>query len=221
MTSSRGGAGRPADFSGWGVCVAWLVACLALFALGAELASAQAPAAATAPDPLEPAAAPAPSEAPATASSGAEQPPGPRAAEFDPAVLALEPKPAPRSRAERLAALESGDPVVVPRSAFMPQLRQHYYSVLYRSPLKAFLWELLPGAGHIYAGFTFQAIVSAGLTLAGAGLWIAGAVKHDDAFWWSGVTTFSIGRVYGLISAPVSAMLLNNAYRRQFGLVTF
>jgi hypothetical protein len=32
------------------------------------------------------------------------------------------------------------------------------------------------------------------------------------------MATFSAGRVYGLISAPVTAALLNAAYRRQFGI---
>jgi hypothetical protein len=32
------------------------------------------------------------------------------------------------------------------------------------------------------------------------------------------MATFTAGRVYGLISAPVTAVLLNAAYRRQLGI---
>jgi hypothetical protein len=98
-------------------------------------------------------------------------------------------------------------------------VRAHYYELLARSPAKAFGWELaLPGAGHVYAGFYAQAAVSAGLTLAGAGLWIAGAVRDERALWWAGAGTFAAGRCYGLVSAPLSAALLNAAFRRQLGI---
>lgn len=104
-------------------------------------------------------------------------------------------------------------------SLYAPFVREHYYRILARSPTKAFLWELaLPGAGHFYNGFPIQAGVAIGLTLAGAGLWIAGAVRESPLLWWLGMGTFSAGRVYGLISAPVTAVLLNAAYRRQFGI---
>lgn len=103
---------------------------------------------------------------------------------------------------------------------YATQVRAHYYRVLSRSPTKAFLWELaLPGAGHVYAGFPIQAAIAAGLTLAGAAMWIGGAVRDHPGWWWAGMGTFTAGRVYGLISAPISAMLLNAAYRRQLGIM--
>jgi hypothetical protein len=109
-----------------------------------------------------------------------------------------------------------GAPSSVP---YAPALRQHYYALLARSPAKAFLWELaLPGAGHVYSGFYVQAVISASLSAAGAGLWIAGAVREQRPLWWAGLATFSAGRAYGLISAPISAALLNAAFRRQFGI---
>lgn len=98
-------------------------------------------------------------------------------------------------------------------------VRRHYYDLLSRSPTKSFLWELaLPGAGHVYTGFYVQAALSATLTITGASLWIAGAARDNDALWWAGAATFGAGRLYGLISAPVSAALLNAAYRRQLGI---
>jgi hypothetical protein len=108
---------------------------------------------------------------------------------------------------------------IAPRPLYASEVRNHYYRVLARSPTKAFLWELaLPGAGHIYNGFPIQAAVAIGLTVAGAGMWIGGAITDNDGWWWAGMATFSAGRVYGLISAPVTAVLLNAAYRRQFGI---
>jgi hypothetical protein len=102
---------------------------------------------------------------------------------------------------------------------YAPFLREHYYRVLSRSPTKSFLWELaLPGAGHIYNGFPIQAGVAIGLSALGAALWIAGAARDLPPLGWVGMTTFGVGRVYGLISAPVTATLLNAAYRRQFGI---
>jgi hypothetical protein len=104
-------------------------------------------------------------------------------------------------------------------SPYAPAVRQHYYELLARSPGKAFLWELaLPGAGHVYAGFYVQAAVAASLSVAGAGLWIAGALRDNDELWWAGAATFSAGRAYGLVSAPISAALLNAAFRRQLGI---
>jgi len=102
---------------------------------------------------------------------------------------------------------------------YAPFVREHYYRLLSRSPTKAFLWELaLPGAGHIYNGFPIQAGIAIGLSALGAALWIAGAARESPALWWAGMATFSVGRVYGLVSAPVTAVLLNAAYRRQFGI---
>ena len=113
---------------------------------------------------------------------------------------------------------ESGYPLEL-ASPYAPLVREHFYRILARSPAKAFLWELaLPGAGHIYNGFPIQAGVAIGLSCAGAALWIAGAVRDQQALWWAGAGTFAAGRLYGLISAPVTAALLNAAYRRQFGI---
>lgn len=104
-------------------------------------------------------------------------------------------------------------------SPYESTIRNHYYALLARSPAKSFLWELaLPGAGHVYSGFYVQAAISAGITLTGASLWIAGAVRDDEQLWWAGAGTFAAGRLYGLISAPISAALLNAAFRRQFGI---
>jgi hypothetical protein len=117
-----------------------------------------------------------------------------------------------------LAEMEKAG-TLAPSPLYAPQVRAHYYRVLSRSPTKAFLWELaLPGAGHIYNGFPIQAAVAIGLSVAGAGMWIGGAVADKPGWWWAGMATFSVGRVYGLISAPVTAVLLNAAYRRQFGI---
>lgn len=110
-------------------------------------------------------------------------------------------------------------PLGSPYAPYAPAVRQHYYELLARSPTKALLWELaLPGAGHLYTGFYVQAAVAAGLSAAGAGLWIAGAVRDQDSLWWTGAATFAAGRAYGLVSAPLSAALLNAAFRRQLGL---
>lgn len=118
----------------------------------------------------------------------------------------------PEAEEEQTEALVSASP-------FAPEIREHFYSVLSRSPTKAFLWELaLPGAGHVYTGFPIQAAVAAGLSCAGAAMWIAGAVRDLRPWWIAGATTFGVGRVYGLISAPVTAALLNAAYRRQLGI---
>jgi hypothetical protein len=109
-----------------------------------------------------------------------------------------------------------GAPTLSPSA---PAIRQHYYELLARSPTKALLWELaLPGAGHVYAGFHVQAVVSMSLSAAGAGLWIAGALRDNEQLWWTGMATFAAGRAYGLISAPLSAALLNAAFRRQLGI---
>jgi hypothetical protein len=116
------------------------------------------------------------------------------------------------SEQDALAALELDAP-------YAPLVREHYYRILSRSPTKAFLWELaLPGAGHFYVGFPIQAGVAIGLSALGAALWIAGAARDQKALYWTGMATFTAGRVYGLISAPVTAVLLNAAYRRQFGI---
>lgn len=122
--------------------------------------------------------------------------------------------------------VESGAPGVDENTDFesagglyAPFVREHYYRLLSRSPTKALLWELaLPGAGHFYNGFPIQAGVAIGLSALGAALWIAGAARDAQPLWWAGMATFSAGRAYGLVSAPVTAVLLNAAYRRQFGI---
>jgi hypothetical protein len=123
------------------------------------------------------------------------------------------------SAVARAEPAPSDVPPLAMESPYAAAIRQHYYALLARSPAKAFLWELgLPGAGHVYSGFYVQAAVAATLSVAGASLWVAGAARDDDALWWAGAGTFAAGRVYGLISAPVSAALLNAAFRRQFGI---
>lgn len=104
-------------------------------------------------------------------------------------------------------------------SPYDAAIRNHYYTLLARSPGKALLLEVaLPGAGLAYSKFYLQAAISATLTLAGASLWLAGAVRDDDKLWWAGAGTFASGRLYGVVSAPVSTALLNAAFRRQFGI---
>jgi hypothetical protein len=128
------------------------------------------------------------------------------------AAQAAPSEPEAEGEQEEVPALELASP-------YTPFVREHFYRILSRSPTKAFLWELaLPGAGHIYNGFPIQAGVAIGLSCLGAALWIAGAARDLPALWWLGMGTFTAGRVYGLISAPVTAVLLNAAYRRQFGI---
>jgi len=74
---------------------------------------------------------------------------------------------------------------------------------------------VLPGAGSVYDGIYVNAIIAASVSLAGAGLWVAGAVRHDDTLRWTGIGTFAAGRGYGLVSATVGAMLFNAALQRQ------
>ncbi|MFT3926268.1 MAG: hypothetical protein QM778_27230 [Myxococcales bacterium] len=102
---------------------------------------------------------------------------------------------------------------------FSSEIRVRYYEVLRRSPSKAFLLDLaLPGAGSAYVGLYGNTVVASVLSVAGASLWIAGAVKHQDALWWSGMGVFAGGRAYGLISAPVGARWFNAALQAHFGL---
>jgi hypothetical protein len=122
------------------------------------------------------------------------------------------------SRARALPPQQEPEPELM-LSPYSSLVREHYYRVLSRSPTRAFLWELtLPGAGHFYNGFPIQAAVSIGLSVAGASLWVAGAVRDRPVTYWTGVGLFAGGRLYGLISAPVTALLLNAAYRRQLGI---
>jgi hypothetical protein len=102
---------------------------------------------------------------------------------------------------------------------FAEEVRLAYYERLRRAPTTALLWELLlPGAGSVYTGLYPNAAITASLSLLGAALWIAGAVRDNDALWWSGMGTFAGARVYGVVSAPLGARWLNAAFRRHFGL---
>lgn len=103
-------------------------------------------------------------------------------------------------------------------SPYAPLVREHYYQQLQKNPWRALGWELLaPGFGNFYTGVHAPAAATLGLSLAGAGLWIAGAVRDRPALLWTGVSTFAGARVFGLVSAPVGALLLNAAFRRQLG----
>lgn len=107
---------------------------------------------------------------------------------------------------------------------YAPLVRQHYYAQLAKSPWRALGWEaLLPGAGNLYVGLRVPAAITLGVSALGAGLWIAGAttqrarVGGRPALLWTGIGTFAAGRVYGLVSAPIGAALLNAAFRGQLG----
>jgi hypothetical protein len=114
------------------------------------------------------------------------------------------------------------DPSAQPAMLFLPgndefsaDVRRYYYAELHRSPNKALLWELaLPGAGNVYNGIWANAIVTVALSAAGASLWIAGAARDRSDLWWAGLGTFAAGRTYGVVSAPVGALLFNRALRR-------
>jgi hypothetical protein len=102
---------------------------------------------------------------------------------------------------------------------YAPMVSGHLYAQLYRSPARAFGYELLaPGLGFAYAGFKAQAIVSAAATLLGAGLWVAGATTDHDALRYVGIGTFAAARGYGAVGAPTAAALLNAAFRRRLGI---
>jgi hypothetical protein len=121
-----------------------------------------------------------------------------------------------------LAIARAGAAHAQPVSTHIPfdsEVRRHYFAQLARSPWRALGWELLlPGAGSVYTGVHAAAAVSLSLTLAGSCMWIAGARRDRSALRWAGVASFAAGRAHGLISAPVSAVLLNAAFRRQLGL---
>ncbi|MDB4989948.1 MAG: hypothetical protein JWN04_5126 [Myxococcaceae bacterium] len=104
-------------------------------------------------------------------------------------------------------------------SPYSPLVRQHFYEQLEKAPWTALGWELLaPGAGNFYSGLVTPAAATLGLSLLGASLWLGGAVSSRPALMWTGVGTFAAGRAYGLISAPLGAVLLNAAFRRQLGI---
>ncbi|HEY6880470.1 MAG TPA: hypothetical protein VI299_20745 [Polyangiales bacterium] len=103
-------------------------------------------------------------------------------------------------------------------SPYAPSVRSYYYAQLAKDPWRALGAELLvPGAGNFYVGLYVPAAITLALSCVGASLWIAGAVRDRDATMWAGVGTFAGARLYGAISAPTSAVLLNSAFRRQFG----
>jgi len=102
---------------------------------------------------------------------------------------------------------------------YAPLVREHYYARLAKSPWKALGLELLaPGAGNLYTGVHVPAAVTLALSLAGAALWVGGAVRDRSALTWTGVGLFAGARTYGIVSAPVGAALLNAAFREQLGI---
>lgn len=128
-------------------------------------------------------------------------------------LLALRPGAA---RADDLAEAPQVD------APYAPLVRQHYYAQLAKSPWRALGCEaLLPGAGNLYVGLRVPAAITLGVSALGAGLWIAGATVHRGggrpALLWTGIGTFAAGRIYGLVSAPIGAALLNAAFRGQLG----
>lgn len=116
--------------------------------------------------------------------------------------------------AVRAQALVDGAP-------YSPLVREHYYAQLAKSPWRALGYELLlPGAGSAHVGLRPHAAATLALSLAGASLWIAGALRDRPALMWSGIGVFGGARAYGLVSAPISAVLLNRAFRSQLGITT-
>ena len=105
-------------------------------------------------------------------------------------------------------------------SPYAPLVRQQFYEHLEKRPARALAWELLaPGAGNYYVGLYVPAAATLGLSLLGSSLWLAGALRDHPALMWTGIGTFAAARTYGLISAPLGAMLLNAAFRKQLGLI--
>ena len=105
-------------------------------------------------------------------------------------------------------------------SPYAPMLRAQYYEQLAKRPYRALGYELLaPGAGNLYVGLVAPAATTLGLSLLGASLWLAGALRDRPAMMWTGVGTFAGARAYGAISAPVAAVLLNAAFRQQLGII--
>jgi hypothetical protein len=103
-------------------------------------------------------------------------------------------------------------------SPYAPLVRQQYYERLAKSPWRALGWELLaPGGGNQYVGLPVPAAITLGVSLLGAGLWIAGGVSDRSPLLWAGVGTFAAARAYGLVSAPLAAAMLNAAFRGQLG----
>jgi hypothetical protein len=106
------------------------------------------------------------------------------------------------------------------QSPYAAEVRRHWYAQLARSPWRALGYELLlPGAGNHYVGLEVPAALTLALSCVGASLWIAGAVRDRDALRWTGVGTLAGARVYGVLSAPIAAELLNGAFRKQLGVM--
>jgi len=103
-------------------------------------------------------------------------------------------------------------------SPYAPVLRAQYYEHLFKHPWRALGYELLaPGAGNFYVGLQAPAAITLGASLIGASITVAGALRDRPALLWSGVSLLAAGRAYGLVSAPVGAVLLNAAFRQQLG----
>jgi hypothetical protein len=99
------------------------------------------------------------------------------------------------------------------------EVRVYYYEQLRRDPVVALGYDaLFPGAGSAYSHLYGNAIFAASLSFAGAALWTYGAVADHRPSWWIGASTFALGRTYGLVSAPLGAVFLNGAFRRQLRL---
>lgn len=117
------------------------------------------------------------------------------------------------------AAQEHGPLASSLESPYAPAVRRHYYQLLQKRPWRAFGQELLfPGAGNHYVGLDVPAALTLALSCVGAGLMVAGAVRDRDALLYTGVGTFVGARLYGAVSAPIHAALLNAAFRRQFAI---
>lgn len=122
-----------------------------------------------------------------------------------------------RARAQARPASAASEPLLEP--PYVQALRVHYYEQLAKHPWRAFAWELLlPGAGNFYVGLYVPAAATLAVSLAGASLWLAGALGDHTTLERVGIASFALGRGYGLVSAPIGAALLNAAFRKQLGL---
>lgn len=102
---------------------------------------------------------------------------------------------------------------------FAGELRRYYYEQLEKDPWRALGAELLmPGAGNYYVGLYTPAAITFGLSCVGASLWVAGAIRDQPALTWTGIGAFTAARTYGVISAPIGAVLLNAVFRQQLGI---
>jgi hypothetical protein len=127
-------------------------------------------------------------------------------------------EPAPRLGTGKAGSVRDPVELGVSSTPYASELRGHLYARLHKSPARAFGYELLvPGLGYAYAGFRVQAVLSAVATVAGAGLWLGGALSDHDALSYAGIATFATARVVGVAGAPIAAALLNAAFRRRLG----